>query len=69
MPPKKRGAKATATVAAKVPKKTKAEPEPIEEEPETSIIEKLKEADKKDNKVRKYVPDKSIWNANQLKVF
>lgn len=78
MPPKKRGARAT-KVAAKVPKKIKKEPEPVEEEPETineepeaaeevSIITKLREADKKDHTTRKYVPDKQLWNANQLMV-
>ena len=78
MPPKKRAATTTATslaapkpvVASKRAKKSaKTEAEEVVtvkvEEPVTkdNIITKLKEADKKSNKVKIYLPDKSIPGA------
>ena len=84
MPPKKRAATVIATTAtvskpAAAPKRAKKsakiEPEEVVtvkvEEPVTkdNIITKLKEADKKSNKVKVYMPDKVVPGAGSLHVF
>jgi hypothetical protein len=79
MPPKKRAATTTAmattskpAVAPKRAKKGKAAEEVVikVEEPVTkdNIISKLKEADKKSNRVKVYLPDKLVPGADSFTV-
>ena len=66
MPPKKRAATNAATTAKRqkniITKNNKPEEE-LEENTKQTIISKLKEADKKSNKIKIYKPDKEIPSA------
>ena len=63
MPPKKRAATNAATKTAKRQKNIKSEEKTEEENTKQTIISKLKEADKKSNKIKIYKPDKEIPSA------
>ena len=67
MPPKKRAA-SNAAKTAKRQKNNKPEEEPEEENTKQTIISKLKEADKKSNKIKIHKPDKEIPSATEYTV-